>query len=37
MKVNPKTVMFALDIVAAVATALSSVVLKHYLDTTQSN
>lgn len=37
MKVNPKTVIFTLDIVAAIATALSSVVVKHYLDITQSN
>lgn len=32
MKVNPKTVKFVLDLVAAVATAAGTVVVKYYLD-----
>ena len=36
MKVNPKTVKFMLDLVAALALAAASVVAKYYIDTPQS-
>lgn len=32
MKVNPKTVVFVLDLVAALAVAGAGVVVKHYID-----
>ena len=32
MMVNPKTAVFVLEVIGAVATALAGVVAKHYLD-----
>ena len=32
MKVNPKTVIFILDLIVAVATAATGVVVKHYIN-----
>ncbi len=36
MKVNPKTVQFALDLVAALAVTASALVSKYYLEAPQS-
>ena len=36
MKVNPKTVKFALDMIAALAVTASALVRKYYLDAPQS-
>jgi hypothetical protein len=36
MKVNPKTVKFALDMIAALAVTASALVAKYYLDAPQS-
>lgn len=36
MKVNPKTVKFVLDLIAALAVAASGVVTKYYLEVPQN-
>ncbi len=36
MKVNPRTVKFVLDLVAALAVTASGVVAKYYIDTPQN-
>lgn len=37
MKVNPKTVKFILELIAAVATAAGTVVVKYYLEVPVQN